>query len=148
MARRVFFSFHYQRDIWRVNQIRNAHIVEGTAAAGFQDASLWEEARRQGDDAIKRLVNKGLEGTTVTVVLIGTETFKRKYVNYEIDKSIERGNGVLGVFIHNIKDKDGRTSTKGTIPVRLIGVGAPCYEWDKDRFGAWVEAAAKKAGHS
>ena len=44
MARRVFFSFHYQRDVWRANQIRNIHNIIGTAAAGFQDASLWEEA--------------------------------------------------------------------------------------------------------
>ena len=36
MARRVFFSFHYQRDVWRINQIRNLHEIVGCAAAGFQ----------------------------------------------------------------------------------------------------------------
>lgn len=46
MARRVFFSFHYQRDIWRVNQIRNIGEIVGTAAVGFHDASLWEEAKK------------------------------------------------------------------------------------------------------
>ena len=45
MARRVFFSFHYDRDIWRVNQIRNIGEIVGTSAAGFHDASLWEEAK-------------------------------------------------------------------------------------------------------
>ena len=49
MARRAFFSFHYQRDIWRVNQVRNIPNVTGCAAAGFQDASLWEEAKRKGE---------------------------------------------------------------------------------------------------
>ena len=29
MARRVFFSFHYQRDIWRVNQIRKQIDTDG-----------------------------------------------------------------------------------------------------------------------
>ena len=27
-ARRVFFSFHYQRDIWRVNQVRNHWVAK------------------------------------------------------------------------------------------------------------------------
>jgi hypothetical protein len=66
MARRVFFSFHYQNDVWRANQVRNSHIVDGTAAAGFQDGSLWEEAKKKGDAAIKKLIDDGLSGTTVT----------------------------------------------------------------------------------
>ena len=76
--RRVFFSFHYQRDIWRVNQVRNAGIVDAQAAAGWSDASLWEEAKKKGDAAIKKLINDGLVGTSVTVVLIGSQTSERK----------------------------------------------------------------------
>ena len=64
MARRVFFSFHYQRDIWRVNQIRNIPNVTGTAAAGFQDASLWEEAKIKGDASVKKLIDEGLMNTS------------------------------------------------------------------------------------
>ncbi len=148
MARRVFFSFHYQNDVWRANQIRNSHIVDGTAAAGFQDASLWEETKKKGDAAIKALIDKGLENTTVTVVLIGSETANRKYVKYEIEKSIERGNGLLGIYVHNLKDSSGRTSTQGAVPAPLRDHGAPVYLWDQDKFGAWVEDAAKKAGKS
>ena len=62
MARRVFFSFDYKH-VWRVNQIRNIHNVIGTSAAGFQDASLWEEAKKKGDKDIKKLIDKGLENT-------------------------------------------------------------------------------------
>lgn len=87
MARRVFFSFHYQKDRWRVNQIRMAHIVEGTAAAGWHDASLWEEAKRKGDGAVKALIDRGLDRTTVTAVLIGSQTANRDYVKCEIDMS-------------------------------------------------------------
>jgi hypothetical protein len=146
VARRVFFSFHYQNDVWRASQIRNAYIVEGTAAAGFQDASLWEEAKKKGDDAVKTLIDKGLENTTVTAVLIGAETANRKYVRYEIDQSHARGNGLLGVYIHMLKDQSGRTSAMGSVPAKLTELGAPVYQWDRDRFGEWVEAAAKKAG--
>ncbi|MBP7862124.1 TIR domain-containing protein [bacterium] len=145
MARRVFFSFHYQNDLWRVNQVRNSHIVEGTAAAGFQDASLWEEAKLKGDAAIKKLIDDGLYGTTVTAVLIGAETANRKYVQYEIEKSIARGNGLLGIYIHNLKDQYSRTSFQGQIPGGLVKYGASIYHWDRNYFGRWVELAALEA---
>jgi hypothetical protein len=145
MARKVFFSFHYQRDLWRVNIVRNSGVIDGVAAAGFHDASLWEETKRKGDDAIKRLINDGLNGTTVTVVLIGAETSGRKFVTYEIEKSIAYGNGLLGIYINNIKDKDGRTDALGSIPTALSKSGAPIYTWEYGKLGEWVEKAYKKA---
>ena len=145
MARKVFFSFHYERDIWRTNVVRNSGVVEGSAAAGFHDDSLWEEAKKKGDADVKKLIDKGLIGTSVTVVLIGAETFTRKFVDYEIEQSIARGNGLLGIRISGIKDKDGKTDVQGAVPARLIKVDAPSYTWDRDKFGGWVEAAYKKA---
>jgi len=146
MARRVFFSFHYENDIWRASNVRNAHVVEGTAAAGFQDGSLWEEAKKKGDEALKQLINKGMEGSTVTAVLIGAETASRPWVDYEIEQSIKRGNGLLGIYIDQIKDQNGQTCRRGPVPKRLTAAGALVYVWDRDKFGEWVEAAAKKAG--
>ena len=76
MARCVFFSFHYA-DIWRVNVVRNSHVVDGTAVAGFQDGSLWEEAKKKGEAAIKKMIDESLVGTSVTCVLIGEKTSQR-----------------------------------------------------------------------
>ncbi|MBW1716032.1 MAG: hypothetical protein JRJ77_09435 [Deltaproteobacteria bacterium] len=55
MARRTFFNFHYQRDVWWVNQIRNIPNIMRYAAAGLQDALLWEEAKKKrcGDKKIE-----------------------------------------------------------------------------------------------
>ena len=145
MARKVFFSFHYERDIWRTNVVRNSGVVEGSAAAGFYDASLWEEAKRKGDADVKKLIDRGLIGTSVTVVLIGAETFKRKFVDYEIEQSTARGNGLLGIYISGIKDSYGNTDSQGPAPTRLVTSFAPCNYWDKDKFGEWVETAYKKA---
>ena len=69
MARTVFFSFHYKY-VWKVNQIRNIPNVTGQAAAGFKDASLWEEAQKKGDAAIKGMIDKALHGTSVTLEVI------------------------------------------------------------------------------
>ena len=148
MARRAFFSFHYQRDIWRVNQIRNVPNIIGSAAAGFEDASLWEEAKRKGDVAIKKLIDSGLQNTSVTVVFIGAKTAGRKYVNYEIEKSIERGNGIVGIQIHHLKDQNGDTDSPGATPSKLTAAGAQVYKYvDKDKLAQRIEEAAKAAGN-
>lgn len=162
MARRVFFSFHYERDIWRASVVRNSWLTQkDREEAGFWDASLWEDAKKKGDEAIKKMINKALEGTSVTVVLIGAETNGRKWVRYEIRKSYKKGNGMLGVYIHKIKDNNGLTDIKGSNQFGEIGQDEngngiyfwqlfPTYDWvDNDgykNFGNWVEKAAKKAG--
>jgi len=144
--RSVFFSFHYQRDIWRANQVRNSGVVIGESAAGFRDSSLWEEAKKKGDAAIKKMIDDGLKGTTVTVVLIGAETANRKYVTYEIEKSIECGNGLFGLRIHNIKNQSGSTDFAGPLPAKLVSGGYPIYTWStSDQFARWVEEAYKAA---
>lgn len=162
MARSVFFSFHYERDIWRANVVRNSWVTKpDREAAGFWDASLWEETKKKGDEAIRRLIDQGLEDTSVTAVLIGAETASREWVRYEIEKSLERGNGLLGVYIHNIKNQDGKTDPEGPNPfdqmyVEKDGKKIPLsklyrtYRWfidnGYDNFSDWVEEAAKKAG--
>lgn len=147
MARNVFFSFHYQRDVWRVNQIRNLPEIIGTSAAGFQDASLWEKAKKEGDEAIKRMINKALEGTSVTVVCVGNQTANRKYVDYEITKSLERGNGLVAVQIHHLKDQNGQIDSPGEIPWKITHNGFRAYKYVNGNYLAdWIEEAARIAG--
>lgn len=141
MSRRVFFSFHYQRDLWRANVIRNSGMIEGVSAAGFADAYLWEETRKKGDAAIKTLIDQGLDGTSVTVVLIGAQTALRKYVDYEVRRSLARGNGLLGIRVDSIKDQNGQVDSPGAVPAALAEAGAPVYSWQYGKLGAWVEAA-------
>lgn len=150
MARRVFFSFHYERDIWRANQIRNSWVTkEDREAAGFWDAATREKIRREGDPVIKRWIDNNLKGTSVTAVLIGTETSKRKWVRYEIEKSLEKGNDIIGVRIHNLKDQNGERDWAGDLDFGLIdGENTfselfPIYDWVDDdgyeNFGYWIE---------
>jgi Thoeris protein ThsB, TIR-like domain len=162
MARRVFFSFHFQRDIFRVNVVRNHWLTKPDhLEAGFYDASLWEEAKKKGDAAVKNLIDAKLNGTSVTAVLIGLETYERKYVLYEIEKSIRDGKGLVGIYIHDIKDISGKVDPRGKNPfdeVRVkqgsITVPAsqiyPSYHWTTGmgyaNFTTWVETAATAAG--
>lgn len=148
MARRVFFSFHYDGDIWRANQVRNCNVVAGADQAGFFDHSEYEEAKRSKEAGIRRMILKHLENTTVTVVLIGKETASRPWVKFEIEQSIARKNGLLGIRIHHLKDRTGNSSFwPGSSPSLPWGIEFPTYNWDKDvdRFRTAIEAAGKRA---
>jgi hypothetical protein len=117
VARKVFFSFHYARDAWRVAQVRNSNVITNLEKSPFYDKAEWESIKRNGDQAVKNWIDKQLAGTSVTVVLIGKETASRRWVKYEIQKSIELGKGLLGVHISGIKDQNGDTDTLGANPL-------------------------------
>ena len=110
--RRVFFSFDWD-DAWRVNQVRNSWVMKGNSMAGFVDAAEIEEVKRRTDKEIRKWIDKQLKGKSVTCVLIGSKTNKSKWVKYEIEKSIEQKKGLLGVFIHKLKNNNRKTDKKG-----------------------------------
>ena len=115
MAKRVFFSFHYE-DVktFRANVVRKHDMTkESRADAGFFDASIWEDAKKHGDSAVKKLIDTNLENTTITCALIGTDTWIRRWVRYEILKSYDRGNKLLGVHINSVADKNQQTFLLG-----------------------------------
>lgn len=122
MAKRVFFSFHYQDVIdFRANVVRN-HNTTKHEGAGYFDASIWEDAKKESDLALKRLINGELNNTSVTAVLIGSDTYARRWVRYEIMKSIAKGNDLLGIHINTIKGKDGKTKEKGLNPFEYLAI--------------------------
>ena len=130
MARRVFFSFHYDNDINRSMIVRNSWVTQGKEAAGFIDKAEFEKMKRKGEKEVYKWIDKQLEGTSVTVVLIGAETLSRPFVQYEICKSLQRGNAVIGVYINWIRDmRTLKISAKGNIHT-VIGYyedGSPAY---------------------
>ena len=146
MARRVFFSFEYKNDVSRSMVVRNSWVTQEREAAGFVDAADFEAIEQEGDAAIQRWIDNQLKGTSVTVVLVGSKTCNNHWVVYEIEKSKEVGNGLLGINVSKIKDVNGNTSEFcGKLPK-----GYPFYRWNKDngysKMGDWIEAAAKAAG--
>lgn len=123
MAKRVYFAFHYQDVIdFRANVVRKHNFTKDIESAGYYDASIWEEAKKTNSTAIKKMINSELSGTTVTAVLIGAETYVRPWVRYEIFKSLEKGNKLLGIHINGIKGRDEKTKPVGPDPFNHLGV--------------------------
>ena len=156
MARRAFYSFHYEPDNWRASQIRNMGVVDGNKPASDND---WETIKGGGDARIKKWINGQMSGKSVAIILIGTKTAGRKWIRYEIEKAWNDGKGVLGIHIHNIKNRDGEQSTRGLNPFSEFTVGEKrmsdivmtydppyitstnVYNHIKDNLADWIETA-------
>ncbi len=156
MARRAFFSFHYKPDCWRVAQVRNMGVIEGNSPVSDND---WEAVKRGGEKAIKAWIDGQLHGRSCTVVLVGEKTAGRKWIKYEIKETWNAGKGVVGVYVHNLKDSDGNRSQKGRNPFDDITIegeklstvvklydpphksSSYVYDHIKENIADWVEKA-------
>lgn len=118
--RQVFFSFHYERDCQRAAMVRNIGAV--TNEEPLSD-NAWEEVKKGGEGAVKKWIDDQLKMRSCTVVLIGQETAGRPWIDYEIQKSWELGKGIVGIYIHNLKNLDGVQAPKGENPFLRFKVG-------------------------
>ena len=147
MARRCFFSFHYQLDSQRAAQVRSIGAIDGNPLASDND---WEAVLRGGAPAIQRWIDTQLIGRSCTIVLVGQGTAGRPWIEYEIKASWNKGMGVVGVRIHGLKNLLGQTSSPGPNPFAFASESSTnanlasivkCYDppgWDsKQRYG-WI----------
>ncbi len=124
--RKAFFSFHHD-DIMRVNVVRNAWKIthpDSPFMRSFYDSSLWEAKALEGDEAIKRLIREGVEYTSAVCVLVGAETWLRRWVKYEIARAVIDGRGLLAVHLNSIRHHQTLgVHAPGPNPLDHIGVG-------------------------
>ena len=129
MARSIFFSFDYE-DVssFRANVVRNSWLTMRNSEAKFIDKSMWEEAQKKGAGSLKQLIDRSLVGTSVTVVLIGSGTFSRRWVKYEIVKSFVEGKGVLPIYINRIPSRNEGIKARGISPLDrlMVDVSSDC----------------------
>ena len=116
MSRRVFYSFDYERDCWRAAMVRNMGVVKGSQLASD---NRWE-TMKGSDAAIRGWIDSQLRGRSCTIVLIGAETANRRWVQYEIEQSWQRGKGLLGIRIHRLLDQDQQTTDAGPDPFSIV----------------------------
>jgi len=152
--RQIFYSFHYDNDVFRVQQIRNIGALEDNKPVSHNE---WETVKRGGDKAIEKWIDDNMKYRSCVVVLIGEDTHKRPWVKYEIKKAWEDGKGLLGIHINNLKDPKTGTCSKGinpfdqftfkdnkgnikTIPCKTPSV-SDAYNSIKNNIESWVEEA-------
>jgi hypothetical protein len=157
MARTVFFSFYYERDVRRIQQVRNSWVVrERGATQPFFDGADFEEAKKRAG-GIQSWIEQQLKGCSVTAVLFGAETYNREWVKYEIKRSHELKMGILAIDIHNVRDPLRGTDAQGRNPLEHYKAGDKLftsiyrtYDWIRNdgynNIGAGIVLAARDAG--
>jgi hypothetical protein len=159
MPRKVFYSFHYELDSSRVQQVKQMGRVEGQL---ILSSNQWQDVKRGGDAAIRNWIDNQMTSKSCLVVLIGSKTAGRKWVDYEIAKAWNEGLGVVGVYIHRLKDLNSRQAFKGSNPFDGFTIGRAekrmssvvkaydpgffatsqgSYAYIKDNIARWVEEA-------
>lgn len=151
--RQVFYSFHFDNDVMRVQQIRNMGALDGNEPVSAND---WEKLQKT-DGGIKKWINDNMDYRSCVVVLVGEQTANRPWVKYEIEKAWNDGKGILGIHIHNLKCPRNGTCSKGPNPFdqfnfkdgRKLSSVVKCYNPDskdayndiKNNIEAWIEEA-------
>jgi hypothetical protein len=154
--RQVFYSFHFDNDFFRVQQIRNIGALEDNEPVS---AGEWEKIKTGGDKAIEKWIDDTMKKRSCVVVLIGTETAQRPWVKYEIKKAWAERKGLLGIHINHLKDPKKGTCIKGANPfapftfkdkqgnIKTIPCKTPslidAYNDIKNNLEGWVEEAIR-----
>lgn len=138
---RVFVSYHHANDesYRKIFELRFGNsfglIIPGSVRVGDIRSGLKA-------DTIRRIIrDEYLRDTSVTVVLIGTQTWQRKHVDWEISSSLRRTDlnprsGLLGLFLRSHPDFGSEKYHRGIIPPRLYDNAECGYavlaDWSED----------------
>ena len=142
----VFYSFHYERDVYRVQLIRNIGSVEGQKLLNAQE---WEEVGKKCEKAICNWIDEQMKGKSAVVVLIGAQTASRPWVKYEIQRAWELCKPLLGIRIHGLSSI-GTTDTEGADPFCCINgsgrnPGVPIFDPTQRDFWGRIDSKATYA---
>lgn len=152
----VFYSFHFDNDVMRVQQVRNIGAIEGNTPTNPNE---WETLKRTGKSAVENWINENMKYKRCIIVLIGLDTYSRPWVKYEIEKAWNDGKALIGVYIHNLKCPRKGTSRKGKNPFdefqfksgKKLSSVVPCYDPDStnayqdiaSNISSWINHAIK-----
>ena len=91
----VFLSYHYDSDNKIARQI--TEIINTDTINIF--TVIREDEKEKDDDIVKNWVDEKIKGTRITILLISKETLDRKYVSYELEKSLSQRNSIIPILI-------------------------------------------------
>jgi hypothetical protein len=134
----IFYSFHFDNDVFRVQQVRNMGIVDGDEPVSPNE---WEQIKRKGDASIRKWIDDNMKHRRCVIVLVGEQTAKRPWVKYEIEKAWNDHRGLFGIYVHNLKDPRTGTCSQGPNPFSSIKMdnGRPMSDYVTCRDPSWFD---------
>lgn len=126
--KRVFLSFAYE-DIQQVRGLKLL-LANPDYDLDFYDESLDVAVDSQNADYIKRVITEKIRRASVTVCLIGKETYKSKWVNWELEKSDGEGNKIIAMALKGINS--------AVLPALIKEKKLTFYPWDTKKLGELI----------
>lgn len=136
IRRKVFVSYHHGGDQAYYQAFsRTFH----DSLEAVTDSSLERAIDSENVDYVMRRIREGyISGTSCTIVLVGAGSWGRKYIDWEIKATLEKGHGLIGVQLPTLQSN---ISGKVTVPDRLHDNIASGYAiWT-----SWAEIASNYA---
>jgi hypothetical protein len=141
--RKVFISFQHddREKAAGFNLLRWNKNVQ----IDFVGRHLLSPVDSTNDQYIESKIKEMLHGTSVTVVLIGKRTCESKWVQWEIEQSLqkEHPNGILAIRLD-----DANLPTGCALEAVLNEAGAEIVDWDAHSFAPAIERAAMASGRA
>lgn len=136
MGRRIFISFQHDD----VMQTKGFNLLRWNpnVPIEFVGRHLLSPVDSENPEYVKAKIREQLDGTSVTVVLIGGKTADSDWVDFEIRESLDHGNGILGIRLRGHENAD--------IPPALKEAGGKVINWNPDIFADKIERAVLIVG--
>lgn len=144
MARRIFISYQHDDQM----KAKGFHLLKWNknVDVDFVGRHLLDPVDSNNDEYIAKKIREQIDGSSVTVVLLGNKTHASEWVRDEIHYSLAKSNpnGILAIKLHgNVPlPKD------SVVGKALSECGAEVIDWDAHEFGDAIERAAKAAGRA
>ena len=133
MRRKIFLSF-VEEDIQLVNLFRGQAKNQNNDLE-FYDFSIKDPYNSENEEYIRQQIRHKLDMVSVTVCLLGKNTYRSPWVNWEIEASARKGKGLVGVKLHS-NSSDG-------VPSALTDNGGTVVDWDHVEIDKAIRMAAR-----
>ena len=133
--RRHLFISHHHKDDAEVSKLTNLLTGKGIDVRNSsvrmkpQNERRMEE-KRVNPKVIERILSMKISWANTVIVLIGKDTHKRDWVNWEIEYAAQHDKRIVGVFLRGGTDAD--------IPESLTKNGDALVAWNSDKINRAV----------
>jgi hypothetical protein len=118
---KVFVSYHHKNDQWWSDQF--SKLFAGSYDM-FTDTSIGR--RIDSEDPLyqsREIRENYISGSSITIVLIGAETGKRKHVDWEIYATLSKKHALLGIALPTCAKNAERGGDRSRPAIRQSGFG-------------------------
>jgi len=120
-SKNVFIS-HYNKDDKHVQSLKSRLKDQGYDIRNFSvDSTNHKDGRKPSKAVIERLLRMRINWSSTFICLIGPKTHTREWVDYEINKAVEQGKRIIGVYTHGSKETAALPKNLDKVASNIIG---------------------------